>query len=157
MVDEDTVVTEGWFEQLFPGKVFDSRGVQVDDEDAVYALRVRLLILWPFDENAKLVGEDSYCYLQTASYRGCLEVATNADLAHAPPPDPAAGCLAAFASRLSASTERNRGRRTVKVVPSSAVEVTVTVPPLATTISRTMYNPSPALPGFHCSADSQVA
>ncbi|MEZ4331094.1 MAG: nuclear transport factor 2 family protein [Myxococcota bacterium] len=60
VVDEDTVVTEGWFEQLFPGKVLASRGARVDDEDAVYALRVRLLILWPFDADAKLVGEDSY-------------------------------------------------------------------------------------------------
>ncbi len=60
VVDEDTVVTEGWFEQLFPGKVLVSRGAPVDDEDAVYALRVRMVILWPFDENARLVGEDSY-------------------------------------------------------------------------------------------------
>jgi len=58
--DDDTVVTEGWFEQLFPGKVLASRGAGIDDEDAVYALRVRMIILWPFDENAKLVGEDSY-------------------------------------------------------------------------------------------------
>ncbi len=60
VVDEDTVVTEGFFDQLFPGKVLAARGAKIDDEDAVYALRVRLLILWPFDENAKLVGEDSY-------------------------------------------------------------------------------------------------
>jgi hypothetical protein len=32
----------------------------VVDEDAVYALRVRMVILWPVDENAKLVGEDGY-------------------------------------------------------------------------------------------------
>lgn len=60
VVDEYTVVTEGWFEQLFPGKVLASRGAEIDDEDAVYALRVRMVILWPFDENARLVGEDSY-------------------------------------------------------------------------------------------------
>jgi hypothetical protein len=46
--------------------------------------------------------------------------------------------------------------RTVNVVPSSAVEVTSTVPPLATTISRTMYKPSPMLPAFRCAADSRV-
>lgn len=38
--------------------------------------------------------------------------------------------------------------RTVNVVPISAVEVTSTAPPLATTISRTMFKPSPMLPGF---------
>ena len=47
--------------------------------------------------------------------------------------------------------------RTVNVVPSSAVEATSTVPPLATTISRTMYKPSPMLPGVRYAADSRVA
>ena len=60
VIDDDTIVTEGWFDQLFPGRVLISRGVDIDDPDAVYLLRVRLVILWPFDENAKLVGEDSY-------------------------------------------------------------------------------------------------
>jgi hypothetical protein len=60
VIDDDTIVTEGWFDQLFPGRVLMSRGVDIDDPDAVYLLRVRLVILWPFDENAKLVGEDSY-------------------------------------------------------------------------------------------------
>jgi len=60
VVDDDTVVTEGWFEQVFPGEVLAARGAPIDDEDAVYVLRVRLLILWPVDADAKLVGEDSY-------------------------------------------------------------------------------------------------
>ena len=47
--------------------------------------------------------------------------------------------------------------QTVNVVPSVAVEVTVTVPPLATTISRTMYRPSPMLPGIPLHADAGVA
>jgi hypothetical protein len=60
VVDDDTVVTEGWFEQLFPGRVLETRGVEVDDPDAVYAVRVRLAIFWPFDADARLIGEDSY-------------------------------------------------------------------------------------------------
>ena len=60
VIDDDTVVTEGFFDQIFPGHVLVSRGVEVDDPDAVYVVRVRLLILWPFDADAKLVGEDSY-------------------------------------------------------------------------------------------------
>lgn len=60
VIDDDTIVTEGWFDQVFPGHVLVSRGLDIDDPDAVYALRVRLLILWPFDADAKLVGEDSY-------------------------------------------------------------------------------------------------
>lgn len=58
VVDDDAVVTEGWFDQLFPGKVLRKRGVDIDD--AVYAVRVRMIIVWPVDENAKLVGEASY-------------------------------------------------------------------------------------------------
>ena len=60
VIDDDTVVTEGWFDQIFPGHVLVSRGLDIDDAAAVYQLRVRLLILWPFDTDAKLVGEDSY-------------------------------------------------------------------------------------------------
>ena len=60
VVDEDVIVTEGWFEQVFPGEVLRRRGAAIDDPAAVYALRMRLLLLWPFDEHARLVGEDSY-------------------------------------------------------------------------------------------------
>ena len=60
VVDRDVVVTEGWFDQLFPGHVLRKRGAAIDDPDAVYAHRMRLLLLWPFDANARLVGEDSY-------------------------------------------------------------------------------------------------
>jgi len=60
VVDDDTIVTEGWFDQIFPGAILRKRGAQVDDPDAVYAHRMRLVLVWPFDENAKLLGEDSY-------------------------------------------------------------------------------------------------
>ena len=53
-------MTEGWFEQVFPGKVLAARGVPIDDRDGVYSVRVRLIIVWPVDEDAKLIGEDSY-------------------------------------------------------------------------------------------------
>ena len=36
------------------------RGAAIDDPDAVYAHRMRLVLLWPFDASARLVGEDSY-------------------------------------------------------------------------------------------------
>ena len=60
VVDDDCIVTEGWFDQVFPGAVLASRGAAIDDPEAVYALRMRLLILWPFDEAGRLTGEDSY-------------------------------------------------------------------------------------------------
>jgi hypothetical protein len=60
VVDDDTIVTEGWFDQIFPGKILQKRGVEIDDPEAAYLHRMRLLLLWPFDRDAKLLGEDSY-------------------------------------------------------------------------------------------------
>lgn len=60
VVDDDTIVTEGFFDQIFPGDILVKRGVEIDDPDGVYLHRMRLLLLWPFDADAKLVGEDSY-------------------------------------------------------------------------------------------------
>lgn len=60
VVDDDTIVTEGWFDQVFPGTILRKRGVDVDDPEAAYIHRMRLLLLWPFDADAKLIGEDSY-------------------------------------------------------------------------------------------------
>jgi hypothetical protein len=60
VVDDDTIVTEGWFDQVFPGAILRKRGADIDDPDAVYAHRMRLVLVWPFDEAGKLLGEDSY-------------------------------------------------------------------------------------------------
>lgn len=60
VVDDDCIVTEGFFDQLFPGHVLRKRGAAVDDPKAVYSHRMRLLLLWPFDAKARLLGEDSY-------------------------------------------------------------------------------------------------
>ena len=62
IVDDDDamIVTEGWFDQVFPGPVLAARGAAIDDADAVYALRMRLLLIWPFGPDGKLIGEDSY-------------------------------------------------------------------------------------------------
>lgn len=63
VVDDRTVVTEGWFRQLFPGATLHARGLGpdlVDDADAVYLVTTRLLLLWPFTEAGELIGEDSY-------------------------------------------------------------------------------------------------
>jgi hypothetical protein len=63
VVDDRTVVTEGWFRQLFPGSTLRGRGVGegiVDDPAAVYLVTTRLILLWPFTEAGELIGEDSY-------------------------------------------------------------------------------------------------
>lgn len=60
VVDDDCIVTEGPFIQLYPGWVLKTRGVDVDDDSAVYAVSNQLTIFWPFDKAGKLIGEDSY-------------------------------------------------------------------------------------------------
>jgi hypothetical protein len=60
VVDDDTIVTEGFFDQIFPGTILRKRGAEVDDPDAAYLHRMRLILIWPFDAECKLLGEDSY-------------------------------------------------------------------------------------------------
>ena len=60
VVDDRCVVTEGWFRQIYPGAVLRERGARVDDEAASYLVTIRLLLLWPFDVEGRLIGEDSY-------------------------------------------------------------------------------------------------
>lgn len=60
VVDDDCAVTEGWFKQLYRAGVLASRGVEVDDPDAVYEVTMRLVLFWPVDDDARFIGEDSY-------------------------------------------------------------------------------------------------
>ena len=60
VADEECVVTEGDFLQVYPGHVLRERGLDVDDPDATYAVKIRLAIFWPFAPDGKLIGEDSY-------------------------------------------------------------------------------------------------
>lgn len=60
VVDDYCIVTEGEFHQVYPGSVLLARGLEVDDPASPYALSMRLVLFWPYDEEGKLIGEDSY-------------------------------------------------------------------------------------------------
>jgi hypothetical protein len=63
VVDDETIVTEGWFRQVYPGTVLVERGARLDepvDPAAAYLVSVRLVLFWPYDADGRLVGEDSY-------------------------------------------------------------------------------------------------
>jgi hypothetical protein len=60
VVDDENVVTESVMRQLLPGAVAVARGYQVPDPDGHYIVRTRTVIFWPFDEDGRLIGEDSY-------------------------------------------------------------------------------------------------
>lgn len=59
LVDDDTVVTEGTIRLLQWGRDLADRGVQVDP-DSTYLMTMRYLIVWPFDEEQKILGEESW-------------------------------------------------------------------------------------------------
>jgi hypothetical protein len=47
VIDDHTVVTEGWFDQIFPGHVLVSRGLDIDDPDGVTSvLRLYAWLQW---------------------------------------------------------------------------------------------------------------
>ena len=60
VVDDHAVITEGTMTMLYPGATLAAMGHAVDDPSAYYLYRDRMLVVWPFDENGTLIGEDSY-------------------------------------------------------------------------------------------------
>jgi hypothetical protein len=42
-------------------------GVPVDDENSCYLMATRVLIVWPFDADGKVIGEESWSQSGTAS------------------------------------------------------------------------------------------
>jgi hypothetical protein len=65
VVDDHTVITEGTMRILQWGRDLVAQGLQVDDPDATYLMSVRLLIVWPFDEDQKIIGEESWSQPRT--------------------------------------------------------------------------------------------
>lgn len=60
VVDDHAVVTEGDIRALQSGTVARAFGYDVDDDDATYLVRYRALVIWPFDEAGRMLGEDGY-------------------------------------------------------------------------------------------------
>lgn len=60
VVDDDAIVTEGNFKALYWGHDAQKAGLPADDPESFYLFYVRMLIVWPFDKDANITGEDSY-------------------------------------------------------------------------------------------------
>ena len=60
VVDDENVVTESVMRGIVPGTVAQARGCAVEDVNGHYLVTARTAIFWPFDEDGKLIGEDSY-------------------------------------------------------------------------------------------------
>ncbi|MEB3982431.1 nuclear transport factor 2 family protein [Mycobacterium sp. 663a-19] len=68
VVDDDTVVTEGYFRSLYYGADAASRGFPVDDQDGFHLLTLRMLIVWPFDAEGLIIGEETYSAVTTPDF-----------------------------------------------------------------------------------------
>ena len=60
VVDDDTIITEGIMRIITWGRDARASGIPVDDAEACYLMTVRILIVWPFDADGYLLGEEGY-------------------------------------------------------------------------------------------------
>jgi len=73
VVDDDTIVTEGYMRSLYYGADAASRGFPVDDQGGFYVLTLRMLIVWPFDADGFITGEETYSAVTTPDFLKKIE------------------------------------------------------------------------------------
>jgi len=73
VVDDDTIVTEGVLRSLYYGADAASRGFPVDDRDGFYLLTLRMLVVWPFDADGFITGEETYSAITTPDFLKKIE------------------------------------------------------------------------------------
>lgn len=63
IVADDAIITEGVIRMILWGRdLIDQGNPAADDPDGVYLLTYNSLIVWPYDEEARIVGEESWAY-----------------------------------------------------------------------------------------------
>jgi hypothetical protein len=60
MVDGNAVITEGKQKSAVRGSALLERGIQEADADTLYLQEARHLVIWPFDDQLRLIGETVY-------------------------------------------------------------------------------------------------
>jgi hypothetical protein len=66
VVDDDTIVTEGYIRAYQPASVARDFGYDIDGEDGTYLVTYRALVIWPFNADGLLRGEDGYAGINPA-------------------------------------------------------------------------------------------
>jgi len=77
LVSDDAIVTEALVRSVHWGQDLIDTGTPVDDPDAVYLLTWDSLIVWPYDEEARIIGEEGWSSRSGADY---IRKITEADL-----------------------------------------------------------------------------
>jgi len=63
LVADDAIVTEGVTRIVMWGRdMMNAGNPGVDDPDAFYLLTYNSLIVWPYDDEARIIGEESWAY-----------------------------------------------------------------------------------------------
>jgi SnoaL-like protein len=60
VVDDYCVVTEGVSKSAMKGAALAAMGIQVDDPNAFYLAEGRNLVVWPFDKDVMILGENIF-------------------------------------------------------------------------------------------------
>jgi hypothetical protein len=60
IVDEHCILTEGLMRMAYPGRTLQARGASIDDPDGYYLYETRMAVVWPFDGDGLIIGEDTY-------------------------------------------------------------------------------------------------
>ena len=68
LVSDDAIVTEGTVRSVHWGQDLLDTGTEVDDADGFYLLTYQMLIVWPYDEECRITGEESWSRRTGADY-----------------------------------------------------------------------------------------
>jgi hypothetical protein len=62
------LAVESHYLQILPGHALAAQGFPVPTPDDVYRFTIRIAMFWPYDENAKLIGERLYADLSSIQF-----------------------------------------------------------------------------------------
>lgn len=68
VVDDDAVVTEGYLRSVYYGADAAREGFPADDPEGFYLLTMRMLIVWPFDADGFIIGEETYSAITSPDF-----------------------------------------------------------------------------------------
>ena len=68
VVDDDSLVNEATMTTLGSWRVARSRGYAIPEDRGHYALRMRIVNLWTFDENTLAYGEDAFVAIDPSDF-----------------------------------------------------------------------------------------
>jgi hypothetical protein len=76
VVADDAIITEGVVRMVMWGRdLIDTGNLSADDPDAYYLLTYNSLIVWPYDDEARILGEESWAYYP----KDCLKKISSED------------------------------------------------------------------------------